>query len=91
MSCTFLMGYLQNHLQIQNPNQNVKNLIHRGKKELRKILLKKGYDNMNKVARTFIMILCITVLVSGMVYAAMKIYDNVKKGKGTINEPYTME
>ena len=60
------------------PLQNTKSLVHRGKKQLKKILLKKGYDNMNKVARTFIMILCITVLVSGMVYAAMKIYDNVK-------------
>ena len=31
--------------------QNVKNLIHRGKKELRKNLIKKGFDEMNKVAK----------------------------------------
>lgn len=29
--------------------QNTKNLIHRGKKELRKILLKKEFDDMNKI------------------------------------------
>ena len=70
------------------PLQNTKSLVHRGKKQLKKILLKKGYDNMNKVARTFIMILCITVLVSGMVYAAMKIYDNVK-GKAKMTPTFT--
>jgi len=31
--------------------QNVKNLIHRGKKELYKILIKKGFDEMNKVLK----------------------------------------
>ena len=31
--------------------QNVKNLIHRGKKELYRILLKKGYNEMNKVLK----------------------------------------
>ena len=31
--------------------QNTKNLVHRGKKQLRKILVKKGLDNMNKVSK----------------------------------------
>lgn len=82
------LSYLETAEILGESIQNVKNLIHRGKKELRKILLKKGYDNMNKVARTFIMILCITVLVSGMVYAAMKIYDNVK-GKAKMTPTFT--
>ena len=34
--------------------QNVKNLIHRGKKELRKILIRKGFDEMNKVSKVII-------------------------------------
>ena len=42
--------------------QNVKNLIHRGKKELRKILIKKGFDEMNKVTKVIIAILCISVV-----------------------------
>ena len=40
--------------------QNVKNLIHRGKKELRKILIKKGFDEMNKVTKVIIVIMCVS-------------------------------
>ncbi len=45
--------------------QNTKNLIHRGKKQLKKLLIKKGYGEMKKV---LIVIICI-VLLSGVVYA----------------------
>lgn len=54
--------------------QNVKNLIHRGKKELRKILLKKGIDKMSKISKVLIIVLCTTILLSGVVYAAIQIY-----------------
>ena len=37
--------------------QNVKNLIHRGKKELRKILIKTGYKKMNKISKIIVIIL----------------------------------
>ena len=56
--------------------QNIKNLIHRGKRELQKILIKKGFDEMNKVLKTFIIIISITVLLSGIVYATTVIYNN---------------
>ncbi len=59
--------------------QNTKNLIHRGKKELRKILLEKGYKEMNKVVKVFIIIITITVLLSGIVYATTVIYNNYIK------------
>ncbi len=59
--------------------QNTKNLIHRGKKELRKILLKKGYKEMNKVLKVFIIIITITVLLAGIVYATTVIYNNYIK------------
>ena len=59
--------------------QNVKNLIHRGKKELRKILLKKGFDEMNKVAKAFIIIMCISVIITGMTYAGIVIYNQFIK------------
>lgn len=68
--------------------QNVKNLIHRGKKELRKILLKKGFDEMNKVAKVIIAILCISVLLAGGVYATMKIIERFT-GKAQITPTYT--
>ena len=59
--------------------QNVKNLIHRGKKELRKILIKKGFDEMNKVSKVIIAILCISVILAGGVYAITVIYNNYIK------------
>lgn len=67
--------------------QNTKNLVHRGKKQLRKILLKKGFDNMNKVSKVIVAIICI-LLVSGVAYGITSIvkkftYDNV-----TLNPTY---
>lgn len=71
--------------------QNIKNLIHRGKKELRKTLIKKGFDEMNKVSKVVVIILCI-VLISGVAYAATVIYNNYIKNntnhKVTMNPTY---
>ena len=58
---------------------NIKNLIHRGKKELRKILIKKGFEEMNKVSKVFIIIICVSAILSGIVYATTKIYENIKE------------
>jgi len=72
--------------------QNTKTLIHRGKKQLRKILLKKGFDEMNKVSRIFVIIICVAVALSGIVYATTVIYNNYIKNntnhKATINPTY---
>ena len=68
--------------------QNVKNLIHRGKKELRKILIKKGFDEMSKVSKVIIIMLCISVLLAGGVYATMKIIKGFI-GKAEITPTYT--
>lgn len=59
--------------------QNTKNLIHRGKKELRKILLKKGFDNMNKIVKVGIVILCITLSLTGITFAGFTIYNTFIK------------
>lgn len=59
--------------------QNTKNLIHRGKKELRKILLKKGFDDMNKIVKVCIIILCITVGLTGITFAGFTIYNKFIK------------
>lgn len=68
--------------------QNVKNLIHRGKKELRIILIKKGFEEMNKVSKVIVAILCISILLAGGVYATVKV---VKKftGKAEITPTFT--
>lgn len=68
--------------------QNTKNLIHRGKIQLRKILLKKGFYEMNKFMKIFIIMICIGILLSGVVYATMKIFKSVKE-KADITPNYT--
>ena len=68
--------------------QNTKNLIHRGKKQLRKILLKKGFDEMNKVSKIFINVLCVGIILSGVVYATIKISQNIKE-KAEMTPTYT--
>ena len=71
--------------------QNVKNLIHRGKKELRKILIKKGFDEMNKVAKVIIIVFTIGILLAGGVYATVKIYETIKSYylEDDVKEPIT--
>lgn len=54
---------------------NTKNLVYRGKRELRKILLKKGFDNMNKVIKVICVILCITVSLTGITFAGITFYN----------------
>lgn len=67
--------------------QNTKNLVHRGKKQLRKILLKKGFDEMNKVSKILIMIICISVILTGVVYAAALIYKNFNTNHNITMKP----
>ena len=67
---------------------NIKNLIHRGKKELRKILIKKGFDEMSKVSKLIIIVLCISILLAGGTYATMKIVNN-HTGKAKLTPTYT--
>ena len=69
--------------------QNTKSLIHRGKKQLRYILLKKGFDNMNKVSKVVVILLATTVVLSGMVYAVTQIYKQFNTNhKITMNPTY---
>ena len=68
--------------------QNVKNLIHRGKKEIRKILIRKGFDEMNKVSKVIIAILCISILLAGGVYATAKIVESFS-GKAKMAPTFT--
>ena len=68
--------------------QNTKTLIHRGKKQLRKILLKKGFNEMNKVLKIFVIIICTTIALSGIIYATTVIYN--KYIKNNTNHNITM-
>ena len=68
--------------------QNIKNLIHRGKKELHKILIKKGFDEMNKIPKVIVIVLFISVFLVGGVYATKKIIENFT-AKAQIMPTYT--
>lgn len=59
--------------------QNVKTLVHRGKKLLRKILLKKGFDNMKKPVKILLIVFGISIFLSGLVYAGTLIYNRFNK------------
>lgn len=57
--------------------QNTKNLVHRGKKQLKIILLKKGFEEMNKVSKIIVLVLCVSILLSGIVYATTYVIKNI--------------
>ena len=67
---------------------NVKNLIHRGKKELRKILIKKGFDEMKKVSKTTLLVICISIVLAGGAYATIKIVEKFS-GKTEMTPTFT--
>ena len=58
---------------------NIKNLIHRGKFQLRKILLKKGFNEMNKVLKIFIITILTGIIISGVTYATIKVVQKIKE------------
>ncbi len=68
------MSYEQTAEILGQTLTNTKTIIHRGKNKLRKILLKKGLDNMNKVTKIFIIALLITLFTTGAVFAGIKLY-----------------
>ena len=71
------------------PLANVKTNIHRAKKELRKILIKKGLIEMKKVSKVSLVILITGILLTGVVYAVVTIYQkNNKNHNITFNASY---
>ncbi len=61
--------------EILNENiQNIKNFVHRGKNKLRKILIKKGFNEMNKVLKILLIGIVLTAAISGITYGASIIY-----------------
>ena len=69
--------------------QNTKTIIHRGKKQLRKILLKKGFDEMNKISKIIVILIIAVVALTGMAYAVTLIYKQFNTNNNiTINPTY---
>lgn len=73
--------------------QTTKNLIHRGKKKMKKELISSGKINViERFSKILIILLCVVIVGSGMTFAAIKIYDNIKKTKSykeeeTVSKP----
>ena len=58
--------------------QNTKNKVYRGRKQLRKIIIKKGIMSMNKITKILIIIALIIVSTTGIIYSVMKINGGAK-------------
>lgn len=58
--------------------QNTKNKVYRGRKQLRKIIIKKGIMSMNKITKILIIIALIIASTSGIIYSVMKINGGAK-------------
>lgn len=72
--------------------QNTKNLVHRGKKELRKKLINKGYYKDNKIQKLLIIVLCAGILISGFTFAEeirLIVHKLTQNIFGTYNEGIT--
>lgn len=56
--------------------QNTKSLIHRGKKELKNILIKKGCDDgMNKIPKILLTIMIVILITTGTVFAIVRLFN----------------
>lgn len=86
------LSYKETSEILGEPIQNIKNFVHRGKKQLRKVLIKKGVYKENKLPKFFITILCVGTLITGVIFAKeLKEYiSSIKQNKfGTYNAGIT--
>lgn len=68
---------------------NTKTIIHRGKKELKKILIERGYTEKKKVIKTLVAVVCSILILSGIVYATKNKIDFSKFGFLKVDENYS--
>ena len=71
------MSYKEVAEIIEESYANTKNIIHRGKMKLYKILVKKGFGEMNKKLKVFVILLLTAICIVGVVYGATVIYKKV--------------
>lgn len=68
---------------------NTKSLIHRGKKQLRAILVKKGFDaEMKKISKLLLSVVLVIMLATGITYAAIKVYKRIQ-GQASLSPIFT--
>ena len=66
--------------------QNTKNLIHRGKKQLRRILIQKGFND-NPISKVLLVVVCI-ILLSGVAYGITAVVRKITNGNIRMNPSY---
>lgn len=71
------LSYKETANILNESEQNIKNIVYRGKKRLRIILIKKGFDSMSKISKVSVIILCTTILLTGIAFAAN--FETIKK------------
>ena len=67
------LSYKETSKILEESISNTQQLVHRGKIKLRNILIKKGFDEMNKVAKVLIIMIIATTFIGGIVYAVSNI------------------
>lgn len=86
------LSYKETSEILEESIQNTKNLVHRGKKELRKKLYNKGFYKDNKLSKLLIIVLCVGVLLSGITFAEeirLIVHNLTQNIFGTYNEGIT--
>lgn len=86
------LSYKETAEILEESIQNTKNLVHRGKKELRKKLYNKGFYKDNKLSKLLIIVLCVGVLLSGITFAEeikLIVHNLTQNIFGTYNEGIT--
>ena len=79
------LSYIETSKILGETLQNTKQIVHKGKQKLRNILIKKGFEGMNKVARVMIIIVCTATILSGIVCASTVIYNQYIKKQDSAN------
>lgn len=63
------LSYKQTAELLEETPQNIKNLIHRGKKELKKYLIKDSFFEIGKLPKVITIILCTGIIISTVAFA----------------------
>ncbi len=74
------LSYKETAKIMDKTEKQIKTLAHNSKRKLRKMLIEEEVIEMknNKILKILSIILAITIIISGVVYASYKIYENIK-------------
>ena len=76
--CIEKISYKETAEILDETVSNVKTLVHRGKKELKGILQKRGLGEVNKILKIIMIVLVTSTILGGLVYASFKLHEKNK-------------